>query len=340
MTTTDSSTLTPASAVDAPAPQRRVVDVDGIPMSALVAEVASPRAVILALHGGATDSGYFDCPGHPRYSLLRNGAALGYTVVALDRPGYGSSAPWADEVAPPQRRVDLTFAAVDRLLAGSDRGAGMFVWAHSVGCELGTRIAAEDRRAEAAGDRLLGVELSGTGLEHQPSVPATLGTSERNSPADLVRELLWTPEHLYPRELLGGAAIGSPTPSYEPTVVGSWPRTTFREVAARVRIPVRFTAGDHENVWRNDPDGLRAIADLFTAAPRVEVRTQFDGGHNLSLGHTATAYHLSVLSFVEECVAGLRHLDSSPATDSSTVIITGSSTEPAGADTVARREGN
>ncbi|MGW5071736.1 alpha/beta hydrolase [Rhodococcus sp. NPDC004095] len=318
MTTTDSDLNMQTQRLEA-TPVYRVVDVDGIPMSALVAEAANPRAVILALHGGATDSGYFDCPGHPRYSLLRTGAALGYTVVAIDRPGYGASAPHADEVAPPQRRVDLAYGAVDRILGGSDRGAGMFVWAHSVGCELGTRIAADDR-----GRHLVGLELSGTGREHQPRAHSIFRSSERNAAPSGVRELLWKPEHLYPRELLGGGPIGSATPSYETEVVGQWPRTNFPELAAQVHVPVHFTAGEHERVWRNDPEALRAIATQFVTAPRVETRTQLDGGHNLSLGHTAPAYHLNVLSFVEECVAGLRH---------------GTSGAPASGGTTRPREG-
>ena len=48
-----------------------VVDVDGVPMSARVAAVAAPRAVLVALHGGAVTSGYFDAPGW--LSLLRAG---------------------------------------------------------------------------------------------------------------------------------------------------------------------------------------------------------------------------------------------------------------------------
>ncbi len=73
------------------APLPRVVIVDGVPMSALIAEAPTPRAVIVAIHGGGTTAIYFDCPGHPSSSLLRTGAAAGFTVVALDRPGYGSS---------------------------------------------------------------------------------------------------------------------------------------------------------------------------------------------------------------------------------------------------------
>ena len=42
------------------------VDVDGIPMSALSASRPHPRATIVAIHGGATTSAYFDCEGHPQ----------------------------------------------------------------------------------------------------------------------------------------------------------------------------------------------------------------------------------------------------------------------------------
>ena len=48
-----------------------VVDVDGVPMSARVAEAPEPRAVVVALHGGAVTSRYFDAPGRPWLSLLR-----------------------------------------------------------------------------------------------------------------------------------------------------------------------------------------------------------------------------------------------------------------------------
>ncbi|PRC42659.1 alpha/beta hydrolase, partial [Mycobacterium sp. ITM-2017-0098] len=61
-------------------------------MSGLVATVANPRAVIVAVHGGATSAAYFDCPGRPELSLLRAAAASGFTTIALDRPGYGTSA--------------------------------------------------------------------------------------------------------------------------------------------------------------------------------------------------------------------------------------------------------
>jgi pimeloyl-ACP methyl ester carboxylesterase len=277
-----------------------VVDVDGIPVSALVREVPHPRAVIVALHGGAVTSVYWDCPNHPRLSLLRTGAALGFTVIAVDRPGYGSSARAGDDLARPDRRVDLMYAAVERLLSSRPRGAGIFVVGHSMGCELVLRMAADDR-----GAGLLGVELAGTGRVHHPDALGIIeGGQDPTSPTGrgALRRLLWQPARLYPADVVGGAAIASRAPRYEGTVLDDWASTVFPELAARVRVPVRYTLGEYEMVWRSDPAAVADIAALFTASPRVAVHEQADGGHNLSVGRTAMAYHLQVLSFVEDCV--------------------------------------
>jgi hypothetical protein len=104
---------------------------------------------------------------------------------------------------------------------------------------------------------------------------------------------------------MGGASIAAPGPPYEYTVTRSWAPVDFPALAARVRIPVHFTLGEHERVWQSGPSALAGVAAMFTAAPRVVVHEQAGGGHNLSIGLTAVAYHLKVLSFVEECVTAL-----------------------------------
>jgi hypothetical protein len=82
----------------------------------------------------------------------------------------------------------------------------------------------------------------------------------------------------------------------------NWQKRDFPDLAARVRIPVRFSLADHEAFWEAGPEGLADVASMFTASPRVVVNEQRDGGHNLSLGYSAAAYHLGVLAFAEECV--------------------------------------
>ncbi|GAA2401696.1 alpha/beta hydrolase [Actinomadura vinacea] len=292
--------------------ESRVVDVGGIPMSALFREVERPRAVIVALHGGAARAAYFHVPGLPAQSLLRTGAALGFTVIALDRPGYGASASHADRMTRAERRVYLAYAAVDRLIGSRGRGAGVFVMAHSLGSVLALRMAADER-----GAGLLGVELAGTGRRHHPrSVEILRARLEDRPQSDGgrfgLRDLLWTPERLYPEDVVGRAAIVSPTPGYESVEVRTWAQE-FPGVAARVRVPVRYCLGDHELVWDPNPQAMAEMAAMFTASPRVVVDRQAHGPHNLSLARSAAAYHLKVLSFVEECV--LARVDAGPAGD-------------------------
>lgn len=282
-----------------PGPSARVVDVDGIPMSALVAEAPRPRAVIVALHGGAATRAYFDAPNRPRLSLLRTGAALGFTVIALDRPGYGSSARHADGMASAARRVDLAYAAVGLLLEGRPRGAGVFLLGHSMGCALAVRMAADER-----GTGLLGLEIAGIGRQYQPRAAAALASrmlrgADHAGTGPAMVDMIWGPGHLYPPDAASG--IYSPGPGYESDDVRGWPRD-FPALAARVRIPVRYSLGDHERVWRSGPAALADIAALFTASPRIVAEEQAGSGHNVSLGLSAMAYHLKVLSFAEECV--------------------------------------
>lgn len=286
-------------------PRPRVVMVGGVPMSGLVAEVEDPRAVILAIHGGATSAAYFDCPGNPRLSLLRLAAAQGYTAIALDRPGYGASALYADEMADPDQRVSLAYGAVDRIMADSARGAGVFLVAHSAGCELALRMAVAERASD-----VIGLELAGTGLRYSPDAHAVIKEATVASRPAGLRDLLWQPTDLYPPEVLTGA-LSAPGVAYESGVTANWAKRDFTDLAARVSVPVELSIADHESVWESTPEAIGAITALFTAAPRIAVNEMADSGHNLSVGLTADEYHQRVLSFISDCVAATE--DSAPA---------------------------
>lgn len=301
MTVTASENSTASPVDDDPLPV--TADVGGIPVSGLLSEVSSPRAVLVALHGGATSAGYFDCPGRSDLSLMRMARRLGFTVLALDRPGYGSTRPYTEEISAPQRRVDLMYGAIDAHLGGRPRGSGVFLLAHSAGCEVALRMAADDR-----GDALLGLEMAGTGRMHQPAAEEMLwGNEPEGARPASIGDLLWRPRRLYPDDIVGGASIASPGPRVEAVVVSDWAQQEFPTLAGRVRVPVRFTVGDHERVWRNDAEYLTETGALFHAASRVVLNVQPNTGHNISVGHTAAAYHLKLISFVEECI--LAHTD-------------------------------
>jgi hypothetical protein len=81
-----------------------------------------------------------------------------------------------------------------------------------------------------------------------------------------------------------------------------WPRQDFPALAGEVRVPVQFSVAEHERVWKSDPKALAEITAMFTGSPCFVINEQVRAGHNLSLSVSAAAYHLKVLSFVEDCV--------------------------------------
>lgn len=278
----------------------RVVLVDGVPMSGLMAEADEPRAVIVAFHGGSSTAAYFDCPGHPQLSLLRSGVERGFTSVALDRPGYGSSAPYPDAMAEPAQRVALAYGAIDKVLGTKPRGAGLFLIGHSAGCELAVRMAADDR-ATLAG--VIGLELSGTGMRYGAAMAEIMKATTTTHRPQGLREMLWEPADLYPADVLSGMTNSSTGALYEAGMTQNWPRRDFPALAPGVRVPVQFSVAEHERVWECDAATLAAIGAMFTASPRFVVNEQPDTGHNMSLSLNAAAYHDRVLAFAEECVA-------------------------------------
>ncbi|RDH78419.1 alpha/beta hydrolase [Mycolicibacterium moriokaense] len=275
----------------------RVVLVDGVPMSALVASVQEPKAVIVAVHGGATSAAYFDCPGHPELSLLHSAVANGYTAIALDRPGYGASAFYHDKMAEAESRVGFALGAVDKIIGESSRGTGLFLLAHSAGCELGLRMAVDDRATD-----VLGVELSGTGLRYGEEAKTVISEATATSRPAGLRDLLWQPTDLYPPEVLT-SGLSAPGAPYEADVTADWPRRDFPEIAGRVTVPVEFSVADHEKVWETTPQAVQAVAALFRSSPRVVLNEMADSGHNLSVGWSAGEYHRRVLAFAGECTA-------------------------------------
>ena len=272
--------------------RRITLDTAGITLSALLGEPEHipPRAVVVALHGGGVNAGYFDGQAHPTLSLLTLGARLGYTVLAVDRPGYQHS---AQQLLEGQRLTEqaVTLNAVLRGFASRHAvGAGFFVVAHSFGGKVALCAA-----AEPAGPTLLGLDISGCGHEYavpQDELPTARehGHWTRN----------WGPLRLYPPNTFRtSASLVEPMPALERADAARWP-LLFRDVAPRVRVPVRLTFAEHEAWWRQDEEALTDLSARFRSAPEVIVARQPGAGHNISLGWAARAYHLRALAFLED----------------------------------------
>ncbi|MFJ3927824.1 alpha/beta hydrolase [Streptomyces sp. NPDC090022] len=270
------------------APRPYALDAAGVTLSAILAEPApgtAPRSTILAVHGRGMRAAYWN-------SFVPLATALGHTVLAVDRPGYGESANLLPEGLTLAEQADTLHAALKEHARTHDIGAGVFLLGHSDGGKVALHTAATDGSVP-----LLGLDTSGTGYFYNPEAlhfPSTLGGG--------ATKLNWGPLNLYPRGTFQASrALLSPTPPRESAETIHWPRQ-FEALAPRVRVPVRLTFAEHEFWWQLDEPTLAAMTARLTSAPTTTVAHHPAAGHNITLGLTAPAYHLRVLTFLEECL--------------------------------------
>ncbi len=281
----------------APRPRDIVLNADGLQLSALLVEPEHlpPRAVVVAVPGGGMKAGYFHGPAHPSLSLLALGARLGFTVLAVDRPGYGLSADALPEGMALAEQSETLHAALGDFALRHQTGAGFFLVAHSYGGKLALTAAADKRGAD-----LLGLDVSGIGHRYAVDV-SQLPDGNRASNGVRLGTLNWGPLRLYPPDTFRLAEpLVAAMPVREARGLRNWPEL-FPTVAARLRVPVRFTFAEHERWWRHDEETLDSMRTLL-AAPKVLFDRQQGAGHNISLGWAARSYHLKALAFAEECL--------------------------------------
>jgi pimeloyl-ACP methyl ester carboxylesterase len=270
----------------------------------LAAPGTTPRALVLALHGGGMSAAYFHGTAHPDLSLLALGRRLGFSVLALDRPGYGRSRPALPQGQPMRDQAETVLAALDAFGAMHSTGGGVFVVAHSYGLKVALHLAAHPR-----GTELLGLDGSGAAYRFQPALEPSGRPREAGPDGEAPtwagrsrRELFWGAESLYPPgTFAAGMRPVAPVPEAESLEAPRWPRL-LPPLAARVRVPYQFTVAEHEPWWRVTDADLAEYRALFTAAACVTIRRQPAAGHNISLGWAARSYHLNALAFAEHCL--------------------------------------
>jgi len=276
-----------------------------VELSGLLAEPETPpRALVLALHGGGMTAGYFHGRAHPDLSLLHLGRDLGFTVLALDRPGYGRSSASLPRGQLLSDQADTVYGALDDFAARHATGAGVFVVGHSYGLKLGLFLAAHPR-----GKELLGLDGSGSAYRFQPALDPAAAETELTADGSIgsyasrsPRELFWGSEPLYPPGTFArGMRPIAPVPEIESDESARWP-DLVPGVAAEVRVPFQFSVAEHEQWWQVTDADLAEYQALFTATPHLVVRRQPAAGHNISLGWAARSYHLNALAFAEQCL--------------------------------------
>jgi pimeloyl-ACP methyl ester carboxylesterase len=236
---------------------------------------------------------YFHGRAHPDLSLLTLGRRLGFSVLALDRPGYGRSRAAFPDGQSLREQTTTVFEALSIYASTHATGGGVFVVAHSYGLKLALHLAADPR-----GAGLLGLDGSGAVYRYQPALAPEAAAAEVRSP----RQLFWGAESLYPPGTFDpGMRPVAPVPAIELRESARW-TAMLPALAAEVRLPYQFTVAQDERWWQATDTDLVEYRALFPAGPGMTIRRQPAAGHNISLGWAARAYHLNALAFAEQCL--------------------------------------
>lgn len=281
-------------------------ETNGYRLHGLRAGDGGDRGLVIALHGGGHDARYWHARDDDPGSLLAAGAANGFEVVAVDRPGYRASATPDAHGLSLTDQADSIFALIDALAPEKDRP--VFLIGHSMGGILSVRMAGDPRAG-----RLTAVDVSGVPLRYPPRVEAGIATlidatrSGEKSPSSGTRghrrALFFGADGSFDPDIT--AIGGNPVPLRELHDAHGAPRD-LPPIMARITIPVQWTIADQEASSVGGQAMLDHIRSQLPECRHTRLHLQVASGHNISLHHVARAYHLRALAFFEECLALIR----------------------------------
>jgi pimeloyl-ACP methyl ester carboxylesterase len=261
----------------------------------------NPKALIFCIHGGSYTSRYFGFQSQKRASLLDLAPEFGYSVLAIDRPGYGTAESLV--VSFDQQAEILREAAAKCFAQYAPSTSGVFIVGHSIGGMLAMLIASQP------GDlRLLGIDLNGAGISYRPAsekaLSAYVAMAHPPREPDKERRLkrMFGPVGTFDPEVADEDFKTAPLsqPSEIKEAVG-WP-ARVQGVASTIKVPVNFSLSEFDALWESSPDKINQAAAMFTQAPLVEGRVQRFAGHSVHLHRVARAYNLRTIAFVDDCL--------------------------------------
>ena len=277
------------------------IDAGNTSLSGLFHNAKNPKALVFCIHGGSYTSRYFGFQSQKRSSLLDLAPKFGYSVLAIDRPGYGAAESLV--ISFDQQAEILREAAIKCFAQYAPSTSGVFIVGHSIGGMLAMLIASQP------GDlRLLGIDLNGAGISYRAasekalSAYAAMTNPPREPDKDRRLQRMFGPAGTFDREVadedLKSAPLSQPSEIKE--AIG-WPNRV-QSVASAITVPVNFSLSEFDALWDSSPDTINQASGMFAQSPLVEARVQRFAGHSVHLHRVARAYNLRTVAFLDECL--------------------------------------
>jgi len=283
-----------------------LISTPGIELSGLLCRPSqTPRGLIVALPGGGVCAGYWDSPLQPQLSLLRLGAQVGFSVLALDRPGYGASRDHDATRLDLASQVEYVFDALQAWRTQESFDAPTFLIGHSVGGILALMMAAHERATALTAVDVLGVPFRYPATAAAAAVGSLAAAGGRVPivTRDTRRWLLFGPQGTYDEDAFEyDCSCARPIPAAEYRDGLAAP-SIWREVLPAIHIPVQINAAEFEQMQATGLELLEEVRAQLRNSPHAATHLQRASGHNASQHHIGRAYHLRALAFFEECMS-------------------------------------
>jgi pimeloyl-ACP methyl ester carboxylesterase len=258
--------------------------------------------LIVTLHGGLFTGRYFEVSGSDAGSFVDIANRNGFSVLVIDRPGYGDS-------GQPPDGYDYTFSrqaaildvALDELLAAYDDAAVVLI-GHSVGGMIGFEIAA----AQPSWN-LIGLSATGMGARiPEGGAAEQLGALPMSGMVDVPvaeREKLWYgPENTYTAAGIAAARTSyAPAPMTELTTAPKWASSRLDTVATAITVPIYHVLAEFDALWDGSPDARQVFLSKFSTQQVVHSEIVHGVGHSIDHHLIGAAIHYKQLAFAHAC---------------------------------------
>ena len=152
---------------------------------------------------------------------------------------------------------------------------------------------------------LAGIAVSGVGVKTPPESAAAYARMPRQDfvelPTAMKDQAMFGPKGTHPETMPAASHVADThVPLSELLdITGGW-QSRLREEAPRVRVPVHYRQGGHDRLWIVGEDQVRAFADLFPNAPKVDAALMPGAGHCIDFHHDGAALQDAQLAFAAQ----------------------------------------
>jgi pimeloyl-ACP methyl ester carboxylesterase len=285
--------------------QKLTAVVDGRTVSATLhsAETPSPGGPLLvALHGGTYTSEYFCVAGSRAGSFVDIATRNGFSVLRVDRPGYGASDLLPEDENTFVRQAELLDSAISGMLDDTAADTAVLV-GHSIGGIVALEVAA--RQPEW---RLIGLAISGMGACIPVGGAAEqLGALPLSGVVDLPveeREQLWYGPVAGVSEdaVVSARSSFAPAPMVELKAAPKWAMQRLDDAAATVTVPVHHTLAEFDSLWDASPRARELFLAKFSPTLLVHSEIMPGVGHCIDHHLQGAAMHYKHLAFAHQCM--------------------------------------